>query len=141
MKYVICIILLSFSMPLYAYEGSPSQQVESFFKDISSGKTNKAIDNLFFNNPSIKRKTSTLTLVKQQLVSINTIFGKNIGNENIHNEKLSTSIVRIVQVAKHELHPVIWEFYFYKPKDKWIVSDAKFNDSFKSLGNKKAFEK
>jgi hypothetical protein len=142
MRYIANIILISlFSISLHAYEGLPLQQVEKFFKDISSEKVNEAVDSLYSNNPSIKNKTQAITMIKQQLLSINALFGKNIGNENIHNEQLSASITRIVQVSKYELHPIIWEFYFYKPQNKWIVSDARFNDRFQSLDSKKSFEK
>jgi len=138
MKYLTSILILLFiNTTIHAYDGLPNEQVESFFKDISSGKTSEAIDNLYSNNPSIKSKTQAITMIKQQLISINTLFGKYIGNENIHNEQLSASLTRIVQISKHELHPVTWIFYFYKAKDKWIVSAASFNDRFQSINSTK----
>jgi hypothetical protein len=61
-------------------------------------------------------------LLKQQVGVINQPYGKLLGTENLHTEQLSQSLFRIVELAKHEHHPVIWEFYFCKSKENWIIS-------------------
>ena len=138
MKHLIAILILCIlSIGSYAYEGSPSKQVELFFSDLSAGKVNESIDSLYASNLAIQQKVQALTLLKQQLASVTPLFGKMIGNEKISKENISPSLVRIVQVAKHEAHPIVWEFYFYKPKDKWIVSQAMFVDQFQVVGAKK----
>ncbi len=63
------------------------------------------------------QKTQQLTLLKQQLGTVATLYGTFIGSENIPIEALSSLLVRIVQVAKHEFHPILWALYFYKPRD------------------------
>jgi hypothetical protein len=130
-------MMITLSSASYAYEGPPTAQVEMFFAEMSKGKINESIDNLYGNNPAIQQKVQALTLLKQQVASITTLFGNMIGNETLSYEELSPSIIRIVQAAKHEVHPIIWEFYFYKPKDKWIVSQAMFVDQFQLVGTKK----
>ena len=129
--------LLCISSVTSAYSGSPTDQVDAFFKDYSAGKTNNSIDNLYSNNPAMKQKIQALTVMKQQLASISSLYGRYLGNENISIEKISPSITRIVQVSKHNLLPVIWEFYFYKPNDTWIISQAMFVDQFQVVGLKK----
>jgi len=120
-----------------AYEGSPTEQAEAFFADIAAGKSNDAVDRLYASNPAMQQKLQTIALVKQQLSTIQTLFGSQIGTDTVRMEQITDSITRIVIVAKHELHPVIWELYFYRPQDKWIVSQALFNDQFQLLGAKK----
>lgn len=138
MKHLLAILSVTIlSSIAHAYEGTPSEQVEIFFAELSSGKVNESIDNLYASNPAMQQKIQALTVLKQQLSSVTPLYGAMLGNENISQEKLSPSLVRIVQVAKHELHPVVWEFYFYKPKDKWIISQAMFVDQFQVIGAKK----
>ncbi|MDX1757389.1 MAG: hypothetical protein R3175_15135 [Marinobacter sp.] len=121
----------------HAYEGEPAKQVDRFFAELSAGKVNESIDNLYASNPAMQQKIQALTMLKQQLASLIPLYGSMLGNENVSREELSPSLMRIVQVAKHELHPVIWEFYFYKPEDKWIISQAMFVDQFQIIGAKK----
>lgn len=128
-------ILLASSVQ--AYEGSPRNQVSSFFKDLKAGDYSEAIDKLYSSNPLMSQKSQQLTMLKQQLGSISALYGSFINNENMNIEELSSSVIRIVEVAKHEHHPIIWEFYFYKPKDKWIISQGLFVDQFQTVGNKK----
>lgn len=134
---ILSLLLMSFSSISLAYDGAPTKQVEMFFKDQSNRKVSESIDNLYSNNPAMQQKVQALTFLKQQLASVSVLYGNLIGNENISKEELSPSLVRIVQVAKYDIHPVVWEFYFYKPKDKWIVSQAMFVDQFQVVGSKK----
>lgn len=130
-------ILTTLSSASLAYEGVPTKQVEMFFSELSEGKVNEAIDHLYSSNPAMQQKIQALTVLKQQVGSLPPLYGNLIGIENISREELSPSLVRIVQVAKHEIHPIVWEFYFYKPKDKWIISQAMFVDQFQLVGAKK----
>lgn len=120
-----------------AYEGSPSEQVTQFFAELKVGKNSEAIDNLYSSNPLMSQKPQQLTMLKQQIGVIAPLYGSLTSSENIHTEQLSPSLVRIVELAKHENHPVVWEFYFYKPKGKWIISHGVFNDQFQSVDAKK----
>lgn len=132
-------ILLSFlvAATANAYDGLPKEQVSAFFKELASGKTASAVDNLYASNPLMSQKPQQLTMLKQQLGSVSALYGSFLGTENIHTEELSSSLVRIVEVEKHENHPIVWEFYFYKPKDKWIISQGMFLDQFTMVGAKK----
>ncbi len=111
-------------------------QVDAFFKELPSD-SNKAIDNLYASNPAMQQKAQALTLMKAQMPQVSALFGSYLGYELISKEKISTSLVRISVVEKRNLHPLTWEFYFYKPKEKWIVSQAVFVDQFQNLGTKK----
>ena len=134
---IIGLVLFISASGASAYEGHPKEQVAQFFKDLSSDKTTQAVDNLYSSNPVMSQKIQQLSLLKQQLGAVSTLYGKIIGTENVHYEELSPSLIRIVEIAKHELHPVAWEFYFYKPSKSWIISQGIFADQFQVLGKKK----
>lgn len=138
MKYfTTAILVLLCANNVFAYNGLPKEQVAEFFKELSSDKPAQAVDNLYSSNPAMNQKIQQLTLLKQQLSTVSALYGKIIGTENIHYEELSPSLVRIVQIAKHEVHPITWEFYFYKPQKKWIISQGLFVDQFQVIGKKK----
>ena len=132
-RLLVLSIIFLMSSTSFAYKGTPEIQVENFFKDLSTGKVNEAIDNLYYSNPLMYQKIQQLTLLKQQVGMISTLFGKHIGVEEYSNELVTPSIKKIVKVEKFENHPVVWEFFFYKPNDKWIISKGTFNDQFGSL--------
>ncbi|MDC5838867.1 hypothetical protein [Vibrio europaeus] len=136
-KLMAGLVLLFCAGTASAYEGQPKEQVDKFFKELSSAQSTQAIDKLFSNNPTISANKQQLTLLKQQFGVVLAMYGSIIGVENIHYEELSPSLVRIVEVAKHENHPVTWEFYFYKPKDIWMISQGMFVDQFQVIGTKK----
>ena len=132
-KLLLLTIVALVSLSAKGYEGSPSEQVSQFFTELKAGENSKAIDNLYSSNPLMSQKPQQLTLLKQQLGVIEPLLGSFFGSENIHTEQLSPSLIRIVQLAKHESHPVIWEFYFYRAKDKWVISHGVFNDQFQFI--------
>jgi len=138
MKRISTLVLsVALAATSHAYEGNPSEQVSGFFRDMIAGDSNKAIESLYSSNPMMLQQPQQLVLMKQQVSNIAPLYGKILGSENIHKEELSPSVTRIVNVAKHENHPVVWEFYFYKPKDKWVISQAVFVDQFQTLDAKK----
>jgi hypothetical protein len=130
------IFLLVITTNVLAYGGTPEKQVDSFFKEFSNS-TDKAIDNLYASNPAMQQKLQALTLMKSQMGQVSTLYGSYLGYETISEEQLSASLVRISALAKYDVHAVTWEFYFYKPTNKWIISQATFYDQFQNIGSKK----
>lgn len=134
MKKLILLFALSVIASVsQAYEGTPAKQVSLFFTEVAEGKISQAIDHLYVSNPIVMQRAQELTLLKQQLGNIEPLYGAFLGTEAVHFEQLSDSLVRIVQIVKYEQQPVTWEFYFYKPKQAWIVSQALFTDQFQVL--------
>ncbi len=137
MKYLIRItVLLLVTTNGLAYEGTPQKHVDAFFKEIVKN-TDKAIENLYTSNPAMQQKLQALTLMKSQMSQISNLYGSYLGYETISEEQLSPSLVRISALAKYEVHALTWEFYFYKPTNKWIISQATFVDRFQNVGSKK----
>lgn len=136
-RFIVFATSVIFSISAHAFEGTPTQQVAEFFSTVKEGKNVEAVDGLYSSNPLLGQKPQQLAMLKQQIGTVASLYGSLSGTENIHTEQLSSSLVRIVELAKHEHHPVVWEFYFYKPKDEWVLSQGVFNDQFQSIAAKK----
>ena len=72
-------------------------------------------------------------MIKRQTESSLPIYGNILGVEKIREENVGTSILRLVYVLKLEKAPIVWEFYFYKPKADWFLGNIIFNDQFSLL--------
>lgn len=133
--FVVLLFLLHSSC--FASEvASPKAKVENFFNLLQKGNVSVAYDTLFEGSTLSTDKPQEVSLLKKQ-TEIVSLFGKILGYELVHEEKLSNSVVRFVYFLKSEKHPTTWEFYFYKPKSNWFLVNMMFNDQFQLLGTKK----
>lgn len=71
--------------------------------------------------------------MKTQAPSITQRFGKSIGQEFIREDKVGTSLIRIVHIHRFERHPMRWTFFFYQGKDGWVLNTFKFDDDIRTL--------
>ncbi|CAA6822960.1 MAG: Unknown protein [uncultured Sulfurovum sp.] len=130
---IIYTILLLVGMTCNLYANKANEYPDNFMKNLIDEKYDFAIDNYFTSNPLILNKKQQIIMLKSQIQNIMNIFGKTTEYELAFEETLSPSIKRFVYVLKHTHHPTIWEFFVYKPKDKWIASSMSFKDSFNIL--------
>ncbi|MBP3983339.1 hypothetical protein J5837_02790, partial [Pseudoxanthomonas helianthi] len=61
-----------------------------------------------------------------------TRYGKSIGYELLRNDTVADSLIRIIYIQKFERHAVFWIFYFYKPKNDWLLSELSYSDALTS---------
>lgn len=130
------LILILFCLPLMAHAAespTPKMKAELFFKRVEAGEIDKAYNRLFAGSSIPVDKPQAVTLLKQQTRTALPIYGKIINHEFLFKEKVGNAIMRLVYILKSEKHPTVWEFYFYKPKSTWFLSNVQFNDQFKSL--------
>jgi len=132
---VVCCLLFGagFSFSAAAAQ-TPQQIVEKFLSGIQKGKISESYDELFKGSNILTAKPQAVTTLKHQTKTGLPLYGKVLGFEKIHNEQLSKSLARLVYVLKVERHPTIWQFYFYKPYDQWVLINVKFNDQYDLLG-------
>lgn len=136
MKKAALILGVLLATNVFAYDGTPQQQVDAFFSDLERD-SGRAVDQLYASNPIMKHKAQELTIMKGHLSQTASLFGDYLGYETVVAEQLSPSLVRLSVLEKRELHPITWAFYFYKPKDHWIISQAVFVDNFHGIGSRK----
>ncbi len=70
---------------------------------------------------------------KMQESMIKYRFGNAIGVEFIKEKEIGKSLLLITYIQKFERHIMRWQFYFYKPKDKWVLNTFFTDDNIKSL--------
>src|SRR5436189_183254 len=58
-----------------------------------------------------------------------------LGFELVEEKAFGKSVVKLVYVLKLESHPLVWEFHFYKPKEKWFLARLGFDEDLRKLGN------
>ena len=131
---------LLFLLPAAAFAAepvSPKAMIETFFAEVQKGTIAAAYDQLFTGSPIPVDKPQAVTVLKQQTQANLPLYGKILGIEVVHEEKISDSVMRFVYILKTEKAPLTWEFYFYKPKAEWYLANINFNDQFNFLGGKK----
>lgn len=130
-RFVLLFILLGAS-PL-ACAATPAERVETFLRQVTTPESDAAFDALFENSGFAELKLQDLTTLKSQTRMAMGLYGKPIGLEKIWEEDLSPSLKRIVYLQKFERYPVVWEFYFYKPGDTWVINTLNFKDQVAPL--------
>lgn len=64
----------------------------------------------------------------QQLKMLSPRFGRIVGHEFIRSETAGESLIRLIYIVKHEKHILRWRFIFYRPNDKWLLNNFKWDD-------------
>lgn len=136
LKIILIILLLVIPVISNADEESPITKVSAFLTMVQEGKISEAYDQLFIGSSIPVSKPQAVEMLKMQTSSGLPLYGNIIGFEKIREEKFGTSIVRLVYVLKSEKSPTTWEFYFYKPKSDWFLSNILFNDQYQLLDSK-----
>ena len=131
------LLFLHPAVALAAEPPSPKAMVETFFVEVQKGNIAVAYDQLFTGSPIPVDKPQAVNVLKQQTLANLPLYGKVLGFEQVHEEKLTDSVMRFVYILKTEKAPLTWEFYFYKPKADWFLANINYNDQFSSLGAKK----
>jgi|AntAceMinimDraft_2_1070361.scaffolds.fasta_scaffold28060_3 hypothetical protein len=138
---MLCVGVLFFAadtlLPKEVAQGSsPKERAEEFLTMIKSGKISEGYDKLFEGSSISADKPQAITMLKQQ-TSMVSMYGEIFDYELIVEEQFGTSLIRFVYLLKSEKVPTTWEFYFYKPKDSWFLSNIIFSDQFQLLSAKK----
>jgi hypothetical protein len=107
---------------------TPQQRVETFLKQVAAGQSDQAIDQLSRGSGMAELKPQALQGMKSQTKAAMEVYGTAIGFEKIQEVDFSGSLKRFTYLQKFERYPVIWEVYFYKPKDTWVINQIVFND-------------
>lgn len=128
------LLILCAGISFSAMAQTPQQIAEKFLTGLKDGKVSASYDELFAGSNILTAQPEAVKKLKQQTESGLPLYGKVLGFEVVHNEQLSKSLARLVYVLKLERHPTIWQFHFYKPQDKWVLINVRFNDKYDMLG-------
>lgn len=111
-----------------------SEFLDKVMLDLSEGETSNAFDRIAkkWIMPMSEFQTIRSKVMRQKTM-MRKRFGKPIGYEFVDSTMLAESLKHYVYILKHEKHITQWHFYFYKPKDKWLMNTFYFNDQIRSL--------
>ncbi|HZP85227.1 MAG TPA: hypothetical protein VFB54_00300 [Burkholderiales bacterium] len=128
---VIAVILV----PGLAFaQAAPRAQAEAFLNTVQHGQVGPAYGKLFegsniSNDQALGIRRSTETTLSP--------LGKVIGYELVREENFGSSLTRLVYLLKSERHLTVWEFYFYRPANRWFVAEVNLSQKFDALAPKK----
>lgn len=130
----VAIVLLGGAQIVSSEEsGDPADRADRFLSQVEAGEVATALERLAVGSPLIEGNSQALTLLKGQIDAAFPVYGKALGHELVHSESFGRSILRLVYVQRLELHPLVWEFYFYRPAERWVLAKVLFQDQFELL--------
>ena len=141
MKQVLVTLLLMTSFNLQALELSSVKEAKALAKNVmdfvEKGKSDKGLE-LFKPYLIIPEAEFDVMLnsLKMQQPMIDQRFGKIVGVEFISEEMAGKSFMKITYAQKYERHAMRWIFYFYKPKNSWVLNTFSTDDKIQYLFGK-----
>ena len=74
-----------------------------------------------------------LSALRMQAPMIEQRFGKTIGVELASVEEVGRSLMMVMYIQKFEKHLMRWKFYFYKPKNGWVLNTFNSDDKIQLM--------
>ena len=124
----VVLLCLVCGASLAAENPGPVQMSEAFLAQLGKNEPDAALDALFAGSGMAELKPQAITAMKSQVKVALGLYGKMTGFEKISETEFSPSLKRMTYLQKFEQYPVIWEMYFYRIKDRWVVNQVYFND-------------
>lgn len=132
MKTLTLILSILLTLPACASDLTAPQRAEQFFGTLLQGDMNKAYDELFAGS-AVAQSSERVEALKRHTTANLPMYGKPLGYELVIEQTFGTSVMRLVYILKMEKHPIVWEFFFYRPKNTWYVANVGLNDEFNGL--------
>lgn len=120
-------------LTLTGHGKTPDEFCSNFFDSLKKGEIEKAYDDLFEGSPIVSAKPQGVQMIKTQTKSGLSMYGSILDTETVTTEEFGKSVVRKTFILKTEMAPLTFEFFFYKPKDKWFLYNILFNDEIPLL--------
>lgn len=74
-----------------------------------------------------------LNTLRLQAPAIEQRFGKTLGMEFSQIQEVGESLMLVMYIQKFEKHMMRWKFYFYKPKDGWVLNTFNTDDQIQLM--------
>jgi hypothetical protein len=60
-------------------------------------------------------------------------FGKSLGIQYIRTDIVGGTVVKILYIEKFQRHIIRWQFYLYKPENRWFLNTFVWDDKIQML--------
>ena len=138
MKVIWLLVVSLFMSPVFAGtlkdKGAAKSLVDAVMKKIEEGKTIEGVDLVkdYLVIPMSEFETIK-NQINMQAPMIAQRFGKTVGVELVEIEEVGNSLMLVTYLQKFEMHVMRWKFYFYKPKDGWVLNTFSFDDKIQMM--------
>lgn len=112
--------------------GEPEQAVELFFSALKTGETGAALGRIA-RGSILAEQGQQLQILANQIDTALSLYGTPIGEELVFREPLGESVLRFVYLQRFDGLPLVWEFYFYRPRSRWLLINIQFEDQVSLL--------
>ncbi|MCC7548096.1 MAG: hypothetical protein IT532_10050 [Burkholderiales bacterium] len=130
-----CLLLLIALLPMPAFaQGVPRAQAENFLTSLQRGQVGPAYEKLFQGSNIGGNQAQSIARATQATL---TPLGRVLGYELVREENFGASLSRLVYLLKSERHVTVWQFYFYRPANRWFVAEVNMSEKFQELAPKK----
>jgi hypothetical protein len=133
MKHLLAALAL-FAICASAQAQSPRQQAETFLSTVQKAQVAAAYAKLFEGSNIGPDQGQNMGRQTQATLSP---LGRVLGYDMLREEQFGGSLTRLVYVLRQERHPTLWEFYFYRPGNRWFIAELNFSQKFDALEPKR----
>lgn len=132
MRRIVCLLCLLFLPHAYAQDGAQRAIAEGFLAALQQGKIAAGYAKLFEGSNIPKDRAQGLAIRKQTEATLPQ-FGRVLGAELVREEKFGATLSKLTYLLRSERHPTVWEFYFYRPGNRWFLAEINFSDKLSTL--------
>lgn len=126
---VSCALLL---ISAQAWAQSPRSQAEQFLGTLQRGQIAAAFTKLF-EGSNISSGGAGQGIIRRTEAMLPP-HGRVLGHELIEERQFAGTVTRLVYILRSERHLTMWEFYFYRPGNRWFLAEVNLSENLNLLG-------
>lgn len=109
-------------------QNTPEGITKSFFDLYKKGTIDEAIDYIFGTNKYAENNREGIDDLKRKLKKTISIEGEYNGYDLLYKKTAGDNLVVLTLLVRHERDPLTFRLLFYKPADKWMLQNFKYNN-------------
>lgn len=116
------------------------QKIDTFITKVGDGKVDRAIQDLYGDNPWIQVESDAVQNVKNQLNNLIGLVGTYRGHVKLQEKIVADRFVYLHYLVVYDRQPISFIFEYYKPAETWMVFSFSFHSDIDEWIEKSARE-
>jgi hypothetical protein len=108
---------------------TPEELIKAFFNTYSTGKVEKAVEEIYKTNPWMSRNSDAVDNLKRQLRSSVELMGDYRGYGLLGTKDVASDLVLYDYLVKYDRQPLRFRFMFYRADKQWMLYSISYDDS------------
>ncbi len=108
---------------------TPDELIKAFFNTYSTGKVEKAVEEIYKTNPWMSRNSDAVDNLKRQLRSAVELMGEYRGYGILGSKDVAADLVLYDYLVKYDRQPLRFRFMFYRADKEWMLYSISYDDS------------